>query len=164
MKTYIGIDNGVTGSIFVLGPDVKKFYKTPVKVEQSYTKTKQNISRLDVDSFFKILSSIKNKDNDFIAVVERPMVNPGRFQATVSALRCLEATIICLERFLIPIQYIDSKQWQKELLLKGLKGKELKKASMDISKRLFPLFKKEIEKQKDGDSILIAEWARRNNL
>jgi hypothetical protein len=47
---------------------------------------------------------------------------------------------------------------------KGLKGIELKKASMDIGIRLFPHLEEVIIKQKDADGLLIAEWARRNNL
>ena len=37
--------------------------------------------------------------------------------------------------------YIDSKEWQKELLPSGCKGEELKTASRDIGCRLFPKYK-----------------------
>ena len=59
--------------------------------------------------------------------------------------------------------YVDSKEWQKVMLPKGVKGsEELKKSSLDIGNRLFPQF--EENKHKDRDSLLMAEWARRNNL
>ncbi len=163
MKNYIGIDNGITGSVFILEENNKLFFKTPIKIEQSYTKTKQNISRIDFNDFCNVLKCITYPKNT-LAIIERPMVNPGRFKATASALRCLEATLIALENYGIAYKYIDSKEWQKELLPKDLKKEDLKKASQDIACRLFPEFKEQIIKQKDGDSILIAEYARKNNF
>ena len=50
------------------------------------------------------------------------------------------------------------------MLPKGCKGAELKAASKDVGIRLFPQHKEIIVKQKDADSLLIAEWARRNDL
>ena len=41
---------------------------------------------------------------------------------------------------------------------------ELKKASLDIASRMFPTHIDTIKKQKDGDGILIAEYARLKNL
>jgi len=60
-----------------------------------------------------------------------------------------------------PYEYIDSKEWQKVLLPKGIKGSdELKKASLDIGKRMFPTLKI----KKDADGLLIAEYLRRKYL
>ena len=92
------------------------------------------------------------------------MINPMRFQASVSAARSLEATLIAIESLNLPHMYVDSRKWQKALLPHGCKGDELKKASLDIGCRLFPNRKQIIEKHKDADSLLIAEWARRENL
>jgi hypothetical protein len=160
-KTYIGIDNGVTGSIGIIPPDSTntQFYLTPVFSTLNYTKEKKNVTRIDVLQLNVLFHNIVNP----LAILERPMVNPGRFQATASALRALEAMLITLERYSIPYMFIDSKQWQKEMLPKGLKGSDvLKKASLDIGKRLFPQFK-EMYKT-DADGMLMAEWARRSNL
>jgi len=88
------------------------------------------------------------------------MVNPGRFQASISAMRALEATLNVLEFLELPHQYIDSKEWQKVMLPSGLKGADqMKKASQSIGKRLFP----SITCTPDADGLLIAEWARRGN-
>ncbi len=50
-RVYIGIDNGVTGSIgiIVVSKTSKKtrFLKMPVFSEQNYTKKKGNISRIN---------------------------------------------------------------------------------------------------------------------
>ncbi len=165
MKTYIGIDNGSSGSIGIVSTDNSFepiFYLTPVFSEQNYTKTKKNISRIKFQELFNILE--KYKENSFI-LIERPMINPGRFQATISAVRALEATLIIIEKLQIPYQYIDSKEWQKIMLPTGVvSSEELKKASVDIGCRLFPKFKDIIIKHKDADGILIAEYAKRKNF
>ena len=164
-KTYIGLDNGVSGGIGILDPEEgASFYPTPTIMQQNYTKTKGNVSRLDFNSFCTILD-IHTKDKDCLFIIERPMVNPGRFKATISAVRCLEAQLIALEQRVLPYMYVDSKEWQKGLLPSGIKGStELKKVSLDIGTRLFPQFEKEIKKQKDADALLIAEYARRKGL
>jgi len=163
-KLYIGIDNGVSGTIGVLLNNKSWFFKTPIKKEQNYTKAKANISRIDFGILRQTLHDILTC-NDFGSIkclIERPMVNPGRFKATTSALRSLEATLIILETLDIPIEYIDSKKWQKELLPSGSSKENLKKDSSDIGIRLFPEFKEKILNHKDADGILIAEYARRN--
>jgi hypothetical protein len=161
-KIYVGIDNGVTGSLGVIYPDGNyEFGKIPVKTEQSYTKKKQNITRIDNGKLQTIFSSL---DSNVFCLIERPMVNPGRWKATLSAIRCLESVLIVLEKFEIPYQYIDSKEWQRVLLPKGMEKEELKKASCDVACRLFPKEKMTICKHKDGDSLLMAEYAKRKGL
>lgn len=168
-KIYIGIDNGVTGTIgWVgenLGPGIEE---TPVKEEQSYTKTKKKINRIDYPQLFKLLKNVQGplEPAEVLVVIERPMINPMRFQASVSAARSLESTLIAVEQLGFPRIYVDSRQWQKMLLPQGCEGKELKKASMDIGCRLYPGGPTEqiIRKHKDADALLIAEWARRENL
>lgn len=165
MSYYIGIDNGVTGSIGITstGPDFKpKFFYTPVFKEQDYTKKKKRISRIDSVKLKSILAEYK-ENSSVLCLIERPLVNPRMFTATMSAVRALESTLVILEDLEIPREFIDSKQWQKEMLPNGVKGaKELKQASREIGARLFPQFAP-FKKSKDADGILIAEWARRTN-
>jgi hypothetical protein len=164
-KIYIGIDNGVTGTIAILCPsEPSTFMKMPVISEQSYTKTKQNITRLNFPELNAILHQLSCAQNPVFCIIERPMVNPGRWKATLSAIRCLESTLISLQLNKIPYQYMDSKEWQKEMLPKGITKNELKPASLDIASRIFPHLKMEIQKHKDGDSLLMAEYARRKGL
>lgn len=161
-KVYIGIDNGVSGSIGIIA-DSYKMLPTPIKKELSYTKTKQYINRVDTIKLNQILWQYVN--NECLIVLERPMVNPTRFKATISAIRALEATLNTIEGLGLPYMYIDSKEWQKELLPAGIKGSpELKKASLDIGLRLFPKCQDIIKRQKDADSLLIAEYAKRKKL
>ena len=163
-KIFIGIDNGVTGTVGILGHKEPVFFTMPVIKQQSYTKTKQNISRI-VSPVLQVAfesTTVLYAPDECIALIERPMINPARFKASISAARALEATLIALEACELPHQYIDSKEWQKDLLPSGLKGPaELKKASMDIGIRLFPFYKDSIQRHKDADGLLIAEYARR---
>ncbi len=159
MKTYIGIDNGVSGAVGIIHPDFTQWSAMPVRSEQNYTKAKKNITRVDWIGL-KFILGIDGIGNDVLAVIERPMVNPGRFQATISAVRCLEATLIVLEELVIPYLYIDSKKWQKTQLPSGLVKEELKKASLDIGRRLWP----SIAFKPDADAMLIARHAQQSNL
>ena len=164
-KTYIGIDNGVSGSIGIITPNQYNLHPTPTFSQQDYTKTKQNVTRvIGVELTNMLIRYTNGNAHPTTILIERPMVNAGRFKATKSALRCLEATLIVIESLSLPYQFVDSKEWQKVLLPKGCKKEELKKASHDIGIRLFPGLKEVIEKQKDADGILIAEWGRRTGL
>jgi len=154
-RVFVGIDNGVSGAITIISESgtVLLHVKTPVKNCLNYTKKKAFHNRVN----FKELTAILTfTDKTPFCMIERPMVNPMRWVASVSAIRCLEATEIVLEELQIPYQFIDSKEWQKALLPSGLKKEELKKASVDVAKRLFP--KQTIV---NSDSLLIAEYCRR---
>lgn len=163
-KVWIGIDNGVSGTITILSNNKIFHFSTPVKKELSYTKTKQYINRVDVVLLEKLIVKYVRRKNSF-CIIERPMINPMRFKSSMSAMRSLEATLIVLEKLKIGKQYIDSKEWQKAFIPEGIlklkskkKSMELKNAAVDIAKRLFPSIK-----TKDADSILIAEYAKRMN-
>jgi len=156
-RVFIGIDNGVSGAITILSETgfVHLHIKTPVKNCLNYTKKKAFHNRVDFKELFDILFDNIANDVPF-CMIERPMINPTRWVASASALRCLEATEIILEEQKIPYQFIDSKEWQKVLLPSGLVKEQLKKAANDVAKRLFP--KLEIV---NADSLLIAEYCRR---
>lgn len=154
-KTFCGIDNGVTGGITILASDgsVVTHAATPVKKCMNYTKKKAFINRVNSFAFRELISQAG--ENTFV-MIERPMVNPGRFMATISAIRCLEATELILEELKIPYQFIDSKEWQKALLPSGLKGSdELKIASKSVASRLYPRLK-----IVNSDCLLIALYCK----
>lgn len=168
MKAYMGIDNGVSGSIALVGLYNPIMIHTPATMVQDYTKAKKNIQRINSEVLYRTLSDwavlAENNSARLMAVLERPMINPMRFNASISAARALEATLVILERVGIPYQFCDSRGWQKALLPGGVEGPALKKASLDIGSRLFPNCAEVIKKQTDADSLLIAEWARREDL
>jgi len=156
-RVYIGIDNGVSGAITVLSESgfVHIHIKTPVKNCLNYTKQKAFHNRVNFQELRDVLFDVIATDTPF-CMIERPMVNPMRWKASISAIRCLESTEILLEELQIPYQFIDSKEWQKMLLPSGLKGEELKKAASEVAKRLFPKLH-----VVNADSLLIAEYCRR---
>jgi hypothetical protein len=157
-KTFIAADNGVSGSIGIITPEKSHFYHTPVFKQLNYTKEKAWINRLDTKKFREILSTYILNPRDTLIVLERPLVNPMRFKATISAVRCLEATMIVIEELGIGYEFLDSKQWQKVMLPAGLSGDELKKASLDVGKRMFPHLADKFKI--DADSILMAAFIK----
>lgn len=156
-NVFLGIDNGVTGSIGIIINDMVTYVPMPVFRQLNYTKSKQWLHRIDgvmLKTFLEDLS----KENCF-CLIERPMLNPGRWKATVSAIRAVEATQTILELLQIPYQFVDSKEWQSVMLPSGLEKEELKEASLNVGKRLFPQM--DWIKFKDADGLLMAEFARR---
>ena len=162
----VGIDNGVSGSIAVIYEDGTSLFipmSTITVSEQDYCKVKRNITRVNAKKLYATLAHLKGKH--VVVMLERPMVNPGRFRATVSAVRCIEATLIVVQDMLeLSIEYIDSKQWQKELLPMGCTGAELKTASRDLGIRKFPQHKAAIMKLGDADGLHIATYCRNRNV
>lgn len=158
---YGGIDNGTSGTIGLISPDETIFFPTPVIKELSYTKAAKYITRIDHKKLYDVFSVLENLPVKIL--LERPYTGQ-QIKAIQSAMRAIESTLVVLELLKIPYEYIDSKEWQRELLPNGIKGSaNLKKASKQIGIRLFPQFKNEIEKHGDADGLLIAEYCKRKN-
>jgi hypothetical protein len=154
---FIGIDNGVSGSFCVVGPQGPlAFCRTPVRKERNYTKEEHYINRLDIPKLKAWLSKLELPTDTTLAILERPMVNPRRFAATVSAVRSLEATLIVIEELKYFIRYVDSKEWQSSILPSIVGTDELKAASLTRGKSIMPSF----EFKKDADALLMALWAK----
>ncbi len=149
----IGIDNGTTGTIAILDEGLVFFGKVPTKKEFSYTKKKQKVTRIDTKKLRELLDLPPSK-----VIIERPLVNPGMFKATVSGVRALEAVLIVAEEAGHTVSYIDSKEWQKAMLPAGSKGKQLKKASLEVGNKLYPQVQS--YKHPDRDGLLIAEYSK----
>lgn len=165
-RFFIGIDNGVSGSMAIIGtgptvPTAVYAVTMPTITQQNYTKKKSNITRIDGKKLFYMLDRSIPKGSEVHILIERPMVNPTRFQATMSAIRALEAVIIVIETLGFSYSYIDSKEWQKQLLPSGTKGDDLKSASLYIAERLYP--GKNPVNHKDADGILIAHYCMLKN-
>lgn len=162
---YVGFDNGVTsnGIGVVHSTGTHQLYKLPIKKEASYTKEEKFINRIDYPALVKLFENIVGTFPEGEAVLvglERPMVNSRRFNASLSAIRALEATLIAVEQLGFNKRYIDSKEWQS-VLLPGVKGTdELKKASLALGKELFPT----LNIKKDADGLLIAEYLKRTGV
>lgn len=155
-RCFIGIDNGVSGSIGIIREDgTYAFHKTPVRSELNYTKEKAMITRIKPVDLTKLLSEAGPGS---MVMIERPMVNPKMFKASTSALRAFEATIVVLETLGIAYEVCDSKEWQRGTLPKGVNGDALKPASMDVGNRLYP--DAQSVKHPDRDGMLIAHHCK----
>jgi len=164
MKYFLSIDNGVSGSLSWISCDKSDydFIKIPTKIMYDYSKSGQKIRRVDHKIVKNILKDIKSKSSDIFCYIEKAFTMPKMYKASISAAKALEAILIILEQLNIPYEIISSNQWQK-VMLKGIKGREnLKAASLQIGKKLFPKIKN--NKLEDLDSLLMAEYGRRNNL
>jgi len=175
---YCGIDNGVSGQIGIIDEQGNgHLFPTPTKSALNYQKTKvKHITRIDVQAFrellqpFLYLPGLQHTPSNKVLVkvaIERPMVNPLRFEATTSALRALEATLIVLESLGLGYEFMDSKDWQKKQLpyISVADKKEypakLKQVSKEVGMRLYPNIG--WDKFKDGDGVLIAKQLKENN-
>ncbi len=168
MRT-IFIDNGTTGSIGMYDSHTgeSQFWLTPCREVQDYTKAKKRVRRIDTKALMEMLGGL-TQGKVAIACLERPMINPTRFAASISAARALEATLTVLECMRLPYRFVDSKEWQRGLLpssgKKGTDSATLKRESLDIGIRLFPQHEELIRKHKDADGILGAYALREKNF
>lgn len=161
VKYVVAFDNGTSANgIAILGPDnFVRYEKLPIKNELSYTKEEHHITRIDHPKLVQLFETLNLPPKETLVVMERPMINPMRFRASISAVRCLEAELIVIEKFGFELEYVDSKRWQ-HILLPGVEGStELKKASLALGKQLFPSLKL----KKDADPLLIAYWTMNRN-
>lgn len=164
---YLGIDNGISGSVAAVNESGSwsVVATTPTFSEQDYVKKKQNVTRIDTGDlhhwFQDVIVATYGGVEKVRVILERPMIFPGRFRATLSAIRAWEATLIVLAEFPWPKIVVDSRAWQKIILPEKCQGSELKTASVQVGCRLFPDHADWIRDQGDADSLLIAEVARR---
>ena len=185
---YIAVDNGVTGTVGIIDKQgVGHLFPTPVKTALNYQKTKvKHITRIDVGAFRALLQpfiyksgSLYHTDNKLPikVAIERPYTSTssdgkGKFRinydAMMSGMRALEATLIVLESLGLGYEFMDSKDWQKKQLpyisvadKKDYPAK-LKQVSREVGMRLYPNI--DWSKFKDGDGILIARQLQQNNI
>jgi len=169
MKTYVGIDIGLKGAIAVMSPDgVIRTVAMPVIKDQL------DLNALHLDMVFTIIQS----NNQEVSVVfEKLGVIFGTSKATAFSmgLQLGVMEMLCVSQT-VPYTKVPAKQWQKDMFMgvdeiKNAKGKRDTKAMALVAvKRLFPnlklTFGERATKPHDGlvDAVLMAEWARRNNL
>lgn len=165
-RFFLGFDNGISATVAIIGyhPEhghAVHNFKIPVKSEQNYTKVAKNITRVDGPKLFWELKNSIPEGSEVHIMIERPFVNPKMFQASLSAIRALEAVQIVLDTLGYGYVFVDSKQWQKELLPKGTKGPDLKEKSLQVGQRLYP--GKLVKGHKDADGLLIAHYCMLKN-
>ncbi len=156
----IGLDNGTTGSLSVYDTslNIMALHTLPVKKELDYTKKAKHITRIDFPGMCELFARLKkDTNNDIHVYMEKPFTGGAMFmQNSIKAFRCFEAELIALEECGIGYTVINSKDWQKKLIPQGIKGStELKKASLEIARRLYPYLSEKLNLS-NADSVLIA--------
>jgi hypothetical protein len=88
---------------WILESGLIDFIETPSKRELNYQKEINYIDRLDHNNFKNwIKNQIKNAELVYkdkikvIIILERPMVNPKRFDSSIMAVRTFESTLVIL--------------------------------------------------------------------
>lgn len=158
----IGIDNGSTGSIAILGPDGPLFEAIPVK-DFLMGKAGKIIKRIDWMELSHLLHRVREPGASVRAYVERPFTGSAMMiNTTVLSARSHEAVLIVLESLGIGAQTVDSKEWQLPVL-GAVKGSELlKKASKLRGIALYPALAKAIQDHGDADGLLMAHHFHHN--
>ena len=161
MKTYVGIDNGVTGSIGWIAPPnaIGSIVRTPVKKVRAHTKQVAYYNRVDHISLCNLFGFIFSFSDEVIFNLEIPFTAPDRAKQSMSAFFAFEATRVCIEQESIKfpikkyeLRYTTAPQWRKKLQLQ--KGQEL-----DFVKEKFPNVAQLNYKDYDGLLIAYADYA-----
>jgi dienelactone hydrolase len=154
MKTFVGIDNGLSGAIAIIKNKDIIIHDMPV---YKSTTGKRKYDLKSINSILKELAS-----SDCFAVVEQAQPFPG--QGVVSMFStgyCYGSMLMCLTAHAIPFQIVPSQRWKKEYSLKGLE----KDAAIPVAQRLFPKaeFTTPRGRMLDGraDAAILADYAKR---
>lgn len=163
-KYTIGIDNGTTGTIAILGPDGPFFDVVPTK-EYLMGKAGKVVRRIDHAGLggmigarlFGVTGTWDANRMQVSAYVERPFTGSAMMiNTTVLSARAHEAVLTVLENLGIGVTTVDSKEWQVPILGNVKGSPALKHASMLRGVALYPQFKDQIKKHGDADGLLMA--------
>ena len=159
---YIGIDNGQSGSVGIIGPDGVAYESIPTQDYLHYGKKGTISQRLDRAGLSNLLPHFSAPGPwvgyaNIHIYIERPF--SGKFiNAVVPAHRFFEATIICLEDLQLGYTVVDSREWQAKMLGNVKGSANLKKASLLRGLQLYPQLAASIKSQGDADGLLIAHY------
>lgn len=175
----IGIDNGATGSIasWIVNDNIIDFIETPSKHELNYQKEISYIDRIDfsklktwIESKIEYTKILYQRDIKCLVVMERPMVNPQRFESSLNAVRAFESVLIILNLLNLSYLIIDSKKWQHHFFGKNTMMIDLKNSSYKLGNQFLETYKEfnlntytnmiSINKRHgDADGLLITRYA-----
>lgn len=152
----IGLDNGVTASLAILGPDGAIFETMPtVRVNEG--KAGKMITRINHRELAALLRFHIPTPERAHAWVEKSFTGSAMMiNTSLLAARSYEAVIIVLEQLGIGYHRIASSDWQKPVL-GAVKGRDnLKAASLSRGIQYYPQLAASIKSHGDADGLLIA--------
>lgn len=163
-RVTVGIDNGSTGSVGIIGPNGAIFEKVPTQPYLHYGKKGSIGQRLDRAALINLILGQIDKPTEIAnvrAYIERPF--SGRFiNSVVPAHRFFEATIIVMEDLKIGYEVVDSREWQPPILGNVKTSAKLKLASELRGVQLYPQLRDAIKSHGEADGLLIAHFFHHN--
>lgn len=162
-RTYLGIDNGLTGAVSALFPD-DTWHLWPVAVEATGRGKQINIAeaKATLESISVRAGGIQN----LVATCELAPVHP-RFSAKSNHTcgRCGEFWRVLLTLLRIPFEHVKAQVWQKEVF-NGVSNGDPKQVAADFVRNRFPGVVEShsfTKPQRQGvvDAMCIAAWSSR---
>lgn len=159
--TFLGIDNGVSGTIGIIQVNKEPMcFPIPTVEEVDFHSGEERMITRINHSLLNVIFSGLNPEKT-MCFMERPMYNNRRFAQSISAARAFESVLLSLEKFEIRKEVIDSKKWQNYFFPTNHRRREkgmTKLLSNTVGKKLFPsLDASEVD---DYDGILIAKYCQ----
>lgn len=164
-RTTIGIDNGTTGTIGILGPDGAIFEAVPTIEVLSHVQAKGFTKRIDRSALMRMFLPYCDHPENVKVYIEAPFTMAYATTAVLMAHRAYEAVLTVCEDLRIGQETIAPRDWQPHVLgkkisvTKVVKGKvkvDTKKASMLRGAELYPHLAESIRSHGDADGLLIA--------
>lgn len=158
MKSYIGIDNGISGGIAIVDEKGRHLYAIPMPVTKHGKR-----SEIDVRKVKAVLAPLHG---DILVTIEEPG-GAKSYHAAVSMAASFHALRAVVECLCIPLQRITPAKWQKPML--KAKAGDTKPAALKKVLELWPTAnllgtpRCTIPNTGIIDALLIAEWARTND-
>jgi crossover junction endodeoxyribonuclease RuvC len=162
VKTYVGIDPGLTGAFGVIYEgDVityAKVFDIPVQrvADKGFVKNAVNASQFAHDLFEQVTEWPSG------VVLEHTSAMPGQGVGSMFSMGdsfgCLRGVLEALQ---LEVTLVRPAEWKKEM---GLTGKQ-KDGALDMARQLFPeISVSRLGRKKDhnrAEALLLAEWMRR---
>ena len=163
--TFVGIDNGSTGSIGIIQPEHDAIYMPmPTISEVDFHKDQEHmVTRVNHPVLETIICNF-DPEKTYVTL-ERPLYNNRMFAQSMSAARAFESVLILLDKYQITRETIDSTQWQNMFFPGNRKSRDkgiTKAMSNKYGKIYFPDL--DIMGLKDYDGILIAKFCQMKQM
>lgn len=172
LRTYVGIDNGISGAMAAMVPDSSVAGGWRVMTTRTPTLKVGDVELVDIMAAKRWLVSVGPLENMHV-IMEAGQKQPvfgikGNFSTGFS----YGAFFSFLRLMGVAASIINPKNWQNDMF-RGLSARmktDTKACSIEMCRRLFPrvslIATERCTKDHDGiaDALCMAEWGRRNNL
>jgi hypothetical protein len=169
-KLTVGIDNGTTGTVGIVGGPTAFFGHVPNFEAVSHVKSKGFCTRIDRAKLKDILyvhgCAGDHACTNVRVYIEAPFTMQFSTEAVLMAHRAYEAVLSVCDDLGLPAEVVQPKAWQSVQLgdrlamptknVKGAVKPDTKKASLLKGIQLYPSLEAAIRQHGDADGLLIA--------